>query len=265
MAVTATRFAEFIGAGSYSWTCPTGVTSIFLTMIAGGAGGSSGWSQNGGSGNSAAGGSGEYCVEFEVKVTPGSSYAIVVGRGGTGGASTHVPGGPIQINSGTNGTLSSFWNTVVNPGLRGTGGTGLTDGGNGGGITGGRGGRQDQPRLPVPGTQIGDFFGGSGGGDTGWASGVTQDGAGSGGFPGGSGGDVSGLYVGGAGGGASPWGKGGNGGNTGTTGSPGTAPASNAYGAGGGSGAASTAFAGNTGAGGSGMDGYVLVEWVENS
>ena len=71
-------------AGSGTWTAPTGVTSIKLLTVGGGAGGGT----NGASGGGGAGGLVYYgsetpAVANSFAVTPGQSYNITVGAGGT--------------------------------------------------------------------------------------------------------------------------------------------------------------------------------------
>lgn len=113
-------------AGSYSWVCPAGVTSVKVEVYAGGGGGRGG--VNLGRGGSS-GGSGEYRVHLTYPVTPGNSYAVIVGAGGTGGS--------YNTNSQTSGANSSFDAAIVAVsgkapvdhtvgGLAGTGGSGGT-------------------------------------------------------------------------------------------------------------------------------------------
>lgn len=69
---------------STTWTVPAGVTSINVTCVGGGAGGGLGYYFNnnnyyGLGGNAGATASGTYTV------TPGASYSVTIGAGGTGG------------------------------------------------------------------------------------------------------------------------------------------------------------------------------------
>ena len=68
--------AEFTTPGTYSWTCPTGVSSVSVVCV--GAGGTGGyqWSSGGGGG----GGLG---WKNNIPVTAGQSYTVVVGDHGT--------------------------------------------------------------------------------------------------------------------------------------------------------------------------------------
>lgn len=114
--------ALFTGSGTF--VVPAGVTSITIELIGAGGNGAS----NGGGG----GGGGGY-ARGTYAVTPGTSYSIVVGAGGSELA-TIVGGMGILAEAGTNA------GTVPNPnvGGGGTGGAGLggsviRTGGNGGG------------------------------------------------------------------------------------------------------------------------------------
>ena len=67
-----------------SWTEPTGVTQIEVLVVAGG-GGAGGASNTGGG---AGGGAGGLIYNSTFTVTPGSSYAVTVGAGGSGGTTS---------------------------------------------------------------------------------------------------------------------------------------------------------------------------------
>ena len=174
-------------AGTYSWICPAGVTSVSAVAIGGGQGGSNTQYQGPGAG----GGLG---YRNNYSVTPGSSYTVVVGSGGNGsGATASQPGG-----------YSSFGPSTNCVGYGGSGnsggsyaGTGGGNGGNSGGALGGAGGAAG--------------YSGSGGGGGGSQG---NGGAGSGGGAGGGAGcqffgnTVTGGY---GGGGTSLLGQGNNG------------------------------------------------------
>lgn len=85
------------------WTVPNGVTSLTVTCIGGGAGGSSGSEADpyvtGGGG----GGAGEY-VKRTISVTPGQQLTYRVGRAGIGGSRTS--GG--NVRQGTAGGITNF-------------------------------------------------------------------------------------------------------------------------------------------------------------
>jgi len=74
----------FNSAGSATWTCPTGVTSVYAFVVGGGGGGS-----NDGA-NGAVGGPGGYGWGIYT-VVPGTAYALTVANGG--GGSTGIAGG----------------------------------------------------------------------------------------------------------------------------------------------------------------------------
>lgn len=95
--------------GTYSWTAPTGIYIVKVSMVAGGA---QGGAQSPGTG----GGSGAWIEDINMNVVPGNSYTVVVGAGGAGVA-----------NQGYNdGTLSSFqgaeFTLTVNPATDSNGG-----------------------------------------------------------------------------------------------------------------------------------------------
>jgi hypothetical protein len=98
-----------------NWVCPTGVTKIRVTCIAGGGGGAaydSSTPQNGGSGGRGGIAIGIYTVN------PGTSYAVTVGGGGAGNNSGNG-------SSGSSSSLGSLCSA--------TGGAGGIDGASGGG------------------------------------------------------------------------------------------------------------------------------------
>ena len=106
------QFTNMIGystSGSYTWTCPTGVTKVMVELYGGGGGGNGG-SNPGGQG-------GEYCKTL-VTVSPNTVYNIVVGGGGCQGV--NGSGCPTGYGAGGN---SSFHNIIAyggNTGLQGT-------------------------------------------------------------------------------------------------------------------------------------------------
>jgi PKD repeat protein len=185
------------GAGSYAWTCPSGVYSVKYLLLGGGAGGSNGGTSTGwlpitiipvggNKGDSASG---------ELYTTPGQTYQFVVGSGGSsqissvngvrGGYSS--PGGwvdtvPASVAYTTtvgsvNGGLTSAFGYTAN------GGTGIVNGlvyngPNGGyaGYTGGVPGAGIEGIVSnIAGTYIN--YGGSGGG-YGYAGGIQGGGNG---------------------------------------------------------------------------------------
>jgi collagen type VII alpha len=224
----------YTAPGVYSWTCPTGVTSVSVVCIGGGGGGNEG----------SAGAGGGLGWKNNIAVTPGNSYSVVVGAGGAGSST-----------SGNDGDLSSFnGGTVIGYGGQSVhangalGGSYVGDGGGNGGDSywggGGAGG-----------------YNGKGGSTNGSSSVPPVSGSGAGGsagdglFPGGGGGGVGilGLGVTGVNGadGSTNGGGAGSGGSAG--GSCGACPGG-AYGGGGGGN-------GGSGVGGNGAGGAVRIIW----
>lgn len=119
----------FATAGTYSWICPVGVTAVKVECwAAGGGGGASQSTVIGFDPNPGAGG-GEYAAEYTEAVTPGTTYSVVVGAGGTAGTTTagHAGG------NGGNSSFSGSGSTTVtaNGGEGGQSGNFPTGGGSG--------------------------------------------------------------------------------------------------------------------------------------
>lgn len=96
-----------------NWTCPSGITKVFLTMIGGGGGGGG----NGGGGGS----SGAAIINKPYTVVPDSSYAVVIGAGGTAGA------------GGASGAGGAGGSTTFDSSVTASGGNGGTGGASGAG------------------------------------------------------------------------------------------------------------------------------------
>ena len=121
--------AEISFYNSETWNAPQGISSISVKAWGGGGGGGGGTGTGGGGG-----GGGEFRQNTTVPVTPGNSYSVTIGQGGTGGYSSN----------GGNGGDSSFSTSVVAKGgnggtLGGSGGTGGTGGTGTIGYAGGNG------------------------------------------------------------------------------------------------------------------------------
>lgn len=112
-------------SGSGSWTIPSGVTSITVTVIGAGGGGSAGY--NTGYGAGSGGGSGGYQVS-SISVVAGNSLSFSVGNGGAGGASNSA--------SGSAGGTSSVTYSATTVSATGGSGASLTTGGSGGAPSG---------------------------------------------------------------------------------------------------------------------------------
>jgi hypothetical protein len=240
--------------GTYSWTAPTGVTSVKVVAIGGGGSGSNG---NGGNG----GGGGGLGWKNNIAVTPGQSYTVVVGSGGgrrlyatqnnyiegiDGTSSYFISTGTVAGNGGSRGLLSSSQTNAA-------GGTYVGDGGG----NGGAGGRDYSGNQAGPGGGGGGGYSGAGGqgGDSGGGIGggqPGQNGSGGGGGGGGAGGGGTG-FGGGGGGGTGVYGQGSNGQGGGT---PGQSGSGGGYGATGGSGGTSGSTASGSQYGGGGDGGF---------
>jgi len=103
-----------------TFVAPTGVTKVYLTMVAGGGGGCGANGSYGGGG----GGSGSFLINYPFTVVPSSTYAVVVGAGGAGSAYGYYT-------PGTGGSTS--FSTVSTVGGTGGGQGGSTPGGGGAG------------------------------------------------------------------------------------------------------------------------------------
>lgn len=121
------------------------------------------WGAGGGGGNGGGGGGGGggYNTAVSVPITPGQSYAVVVGAGGA----AEVAGGDTSFDGGT---VGGGGDAGSSPGAGGSGGTGLFAGGAGGaGLAaltgGGGGGSADSEGAGQPGQPGGAFSGGFGG------------------------------------------------------------------------------------------------------
>ena len=253
-AITNNNSATVVGVSAfgntYSWTAPTGVTTVEALVVAGGGGGSQG-----------GGGAGGLIYRSNYGVTAGSSYTVTVGQGGAGNIS-NSGAGAIGSNSAFD-TLTAI----------GGGGGGNINGNNPskGGSGGGAGGNSGTGCPGAAGTVGQGFSGGAtvagnnqpsggGGGAGGPGTSMTNTAfAGGGGI--GLAFNISGIttyYAGGGGGGSwtaslTPGAGGlGGGGGGGIDGGYGIAGTPNTGGGGGGNGNASSGNI-NAGAGGSGI------------
>jgi trimeric autotransporter adhesin len=114
-------------SSSTTWTCPTGVTKIYIELwgASGGGGGGSGaytnngcmvWNGLGWSGSmGGSGGSGGYNSDT-VSVVPGQTYSLIVGIGGSGGS-----GGNCIGSDGSSGGSSQFLSLIAEGGGPGLG------------------------------------------------------------------------------------------------------------------------------------------------
>ncbi len=273
---TSAQVDVYSTAGTFTWTKPANAKLVNIVVISGGGGGGSGRKAGVGSQASGGGGGGggSYSLRDIAASILGSTETVVVGSGGTGGAS-------VTANS-TNGTIgvaggnSSFgaWIQVTGGGGAGTattangpagagssaramfqGGNGSAGGAGAGTLTGGSNvnisGAGGGAGGGLPAAATVGFTGSAGGTCLGsWFSGGTANG----GAIGGNGASAPNVAAGfaasgsaGGGGGSSVTGNAGNGGNGGL------------YGGAGGGGGAALDNVGNSGAGGNGANGIVIV------
>lgn len=171
----------FSTPGTYTWTCPVGVTSVLATVIGAGGGGAGGAYLNNTTICPNGGGGGNIIRDCLISVTPGTNYAITVGAGGNGGAATE--NGASGINFGSNGGTSSFGSILYASG-------GLADGT--GAFIYGYSGTSQLPLNSGQSQTIGEV-GGRGGGPFGGAGGNNSTPPGNGGL-GSGGGGAAGKY-----------------------------------------------------------------------
>ena len=208
---TPVKITEFFtDPGTTTWTAPAGVHTIIVEAWGGGGGG-------GGSTSGSGGGGGGAYARSTIAVTPGQTYDVVVGAGGSGrtgtGADSHfnssstvmAKGGAGSTSStgGGGGEASSSVGDVKFSGSAGGSGLGTSPyvggGGGGGGGTGQSPsfpGGDASPGFPGLGASGGEEFGGDGG------AGGTSSTSGSKGSVRGGGGGGAGDLLGGGGGGA---------------------------------------------------------------
>lgn len=215
-------------AGTYSWTAPSGVSSVCVVCVGGGGAGDDG---NNGDGGGGGGGGGGLAYANDVPVTPGQSYTVIVGAAGTSGngfgvraqsggdssftvgtfvltATGGQGGAPYTTTPGASGGTYTFANVpsgvTTGGGSGGGGGAAYNGGGGGGGAggyngTGGNGSRSaaygDYTTGITP-TAVGAGAGGGG------SSTAGTGGSGFSGFSGGNGGTGQNDVTGGGGGGA---------------------------------------------------------------
>lgn len=254
-------------AGSYTFTVPTGITS--LQIVASGAGGGGGglWGAHAGS----VGGAGAV-VTSTIAVTAGQALTLVVG--GAGGSGADGPGSGSGYTCGAGGGGGGSTNIAVGTAFEiiagGGGGGGScnqgTAGGSGGGVNG-AGGAGAIKNSHTGGSGGANGIGGTGGNDGMGDFGVSgSDGTGG---PGGIGGENSSAYPGGVGGAGVGSGAGGadsssdlSGGGGGGYGGGGSGTGATGGGAGGSVGPAGTQYAAASNGGASataGSDGSIVI------
>jgi hypothetical protein len=102
------KYQIFTSSGTF--TVPSGITKVYVTMVGGGGGGGGGSASDTGQG----GGSGGAYFKTAVSVTPGSDITVTIGAGGAGGA---------WLYSGSTGETTSFGSYLSATGGKGGGGS----------------------------------------------------------------------------------------------------------------------------------------------
>ncbi len=120
------RFQQFTSSGTF--TIPSNVTVVKVTVVGGGGAGGGATAGNNGSG----GGGGSYATKWLSGLTPGNTLTVTIGPGGTGVSGANG-------NNGTGSTVSSGTQTitsiVTNGGIGGFS-TGTAQAGGAGGVAG---------------------------------------------------------------------------------------------------------------------------------
>jgi hypothetical protein len=257
--MSTSRSQIFTGQGNYTFDVPANVSLVFVSMIGGGGAGSdviSGVTAGGG-----AGGSAEYAFRLPYHVTPGGTVSITVGAHGThsvniqpspfpvppvstfsgigsfrcmGGGNGYTQAGEGGAGGGIRGAVTVSTTTINSPNFEGFGLLGLYELA---GFTGGAGGSPGGINYFGAGATI------HGGPCINYSPGLV----------------TSGKAIGGNGA-SSPYGPGGQGGAT----EHGNAVPGNTgyFGAGGGGGGGGTTGS-SPSTGANGIDGMVLVQWIE--
>lgn len=159
---------------SGTWTCPTGVNYIKITMCGGGGAGAREYINGGNYFTGAGGGGGEAIIGHVMKVTPGNAYSITIGAGGTIGNSQS------QLSSGRNGGNGGTTEFVGDEyTLSCSGGAGATNNTGNGNTTGGLGATGNTSLNASGGTGFRYSYAGGNGDDvTAGQSGTSQGGGG---------------------------------------------------------------------------------------
>lgn len=231
------------------YSTSTVVSADILVVAGGGAGGG-----NRGGG----GGAGGFRTLTSQELTPGVSYSITVGAGGTGAYGS----------AGTNGGNSSFSNILISSGGGGGGGYGGNglDGGSGGGTWATPGSGNAGGYSPSEGNDGGDGVEtGAGGG--GGAGSVGSDGSSTVGGDGGSGSTWEGTTYAGGGGGGARLGTGGSGSAGGGNGAPNgtTSPTAATANTGSGGGGGGSSGGGTQNGGANGGSGIVIIKTASSA
>ena len=147
--VSAETSWNYSSPGTYVWTCPANVTSIYLQMSGGGGSGFGagglGWGYRGLGGDN-----GNYLNKTGITVTPGNDYVIIVGAGAPETPTGLVVGSPggfsLAFDNNMTGGAGGLMG-AINSGNGGAGSTGFLTGGNaaaGGDVSGYTGGAKGE-------------------------------------------------------------------------------------------------------------------------
>lgn len=236
-----TASQNYTTAGTYTFTVPTDVTSV--TIRAWGAGGGGGGGTNA---SALRGGGGGGFSSGTFVVTPGATYTVVVGAGGSGNGNPGGAGGASIVKNSSGTIILS------------------AAGGNGGGSGTGIGGQSSDGVAPALGgiKYSGGNGGTNGGSNNGGGGGGSAGSTGNGGN-GGNGVTGSGGSGGSAGSGTPSGADGGSGGTRNILGGAGSGNAGSSPGGGGGG--RSSSFLTSTTSGGSGAAGQVTIIWATNT
>lgn len=200
--------ATYIFPGTYSWLCPSGVTSVSAVCVGGGGpGGNSATQQNFPAGGGGGGGGG-LGYKNNISVSAGSSYTVFVGAGGTfspnsGQTSYFISTGTVYGGGGSSG--------ANNPAGSAAGGSGGGYAGDGGGNGGSGGSVASISYGAGGGGGAGGYAGSGGGGGSNGGSGGAGSGGGGGGGSYGNATGASNAQGGGGGGGVGVIGQGASG------------------------------------------------------
>jgi hypothetical protein len=233
-----TDTSNTIGRSGETFTVPTGITSIRVTMCGGGGGGGGGGGNGSGNGASGGGGSNAYYKE-SFTVTPGGTHAVTVGAGGTGGTGSYY--GTKSV--GTAGGSTSL--------------AGITNCAVGGATGGGAADSSNASRGGDHGSTITSIYGARGGDGDGFIDDDPEQPSGS--FVSGTTAHDSGSPPGCGGAACGCLGDGGDGTPGHSGGPPGDGRPGTGYGSGGGGGGCGDKNGGANG--GNGANGYILIEW----
>jgi hypothetical protein len=113
-------WSQTIG-GSYTFTVPTGVYWVDVTVVGGGGGGGPGGGGTFGSFSGGGGGSGG-TAEGWVNVSPGQNITVVVGSGGVGSAAVNTYGATGGTSSFLGLSATGGTGAILNPGTTASGG-----------------------------------------------------------------------------------------------------------------------------------------------